>query len=111
MAQAANMHRQAATSSEQFTKKNNGNQKKSNRDFHALITEMVNKQITKALKQQASNSSKKRTHENSDSEEEKEKNFDPDSFHLDLDQVSVKGQDSDLNMSDINWGDDDEKEE
>ena len=84
--------------SEWYNKKNNGNQKKSSGDFHALIAEMVNKQITKVLKQQASNANKKRTHENS--------------FYLYLDQTSVKGEDHlDLNMSDINWGDDDEKEE
>ena len=111
MAQAANMRGQAAASSERYTKKNNGNQKKSGGDFHALITETVNKQITKALKQQASNSSKKRQRENADSEEEKEKNFDPHNFHLDLDQMSLTSEDSDTKMSDIDWGQDDEKEE
>ena len=49
---------------------------------------------------------KKRKRDDSDSEAESDKNFDPDSFHLDLEEVSLKGSESDINEDDIDWGDD-----
>jgi hypothetical protein len=62
--------------------------------------------LAKSTKNQQAKANKKRKRDDSDSEAESDKNFDPDSFHLDLEEVSLKGSESDINEDDIDWGDD-----
>jgi hypothetical protein len=59
-----------------------------------------------ASKSKSRKQTKKRKRDDSDSEDESSKNFDPNSFHLDLEENSFKGEDSDANLSEFDWGSD-----
>jgi hypothetical protein len=81
-----------------------GNQNKSDGDFHTLLdkVEKVKESLEKALKQQQSTIRKKERDEekhvsfaNGESEEKADANFNPDSFHLELDQLSISNNDPD----------------
>jgi hypothetical protein len=107
MAQAKSMRGQHAAAFKGNNKKNNNN-RSNNGDFHALVAQAkdVMQKLAKSTKNHQAKTSKKRKRDDSDSEAESDKNFDPDSFHLDLEEVSLKGSESDINEDDIDWGDD-----
>jgi hypothetical protein len=66
----------------------------------------VIKKLANCIKKQKPKANKKRKRDDSDSEDESSKNFDPNSFHLDLEKNSFKGEDSDANLSELDWGSD-----
>jgi hypothetical protein len=107
MAQAASMRGQSEAAFKGGTKRN-GNQKKRDGDFHTLMAQADNviKKLAKRIKQQKPKANKKRKRDDSDSDDESSKNLDPDSFHLDLEEISLNSNDSDVALDDVDWGDD-----
>jgi hypothetical protein len=107
MAQAKSMRGQHAASFKGNNKKNNNNRSKEG-DFHALVAQAkdVMQKLAKSTKKHQAKANKKRKRDDSDSEAESDKNFDPDSFHLDLDETSLNDSGSDINADDIDLGDD-----
>jgi len=107
MAQAKSMRGQHAAAFKGNSKKSNSNRSNEG-DFHALVTKAkdVMQKLAKSAKKHQVKASKKRKRNDSDSEAESEKNFDPDSFHLDLEQESLNGSESDNNEDIVDWGDD-----
>ena len=103
MAQAKSMRGQHAAAFKGTIKKSNQN-KSNGGDFHALVAQAkdVIKSLQKAQKKHHAKANKKRKRDDSDSEAESDKNFDPDSFHLDLEDGSLNESGSD----DFDWGDD-----
>jgi hypothetical protein len=88
-----------------------GNQSKNNGDFHTLLekVEKVKESLERAMKQQQNGNGKRKQRENeknvsfakSESEESQDDNFNPDSFHLELEQLSISDNDpNDLNGQD-----------
>jgi hypothetical protein len=81
------------------TNYNNQSQKKNNGDFHTLLqqVEKVKSSLKKALKQQQSTNGKRKNREEKavtfEGEEEADGNFNPDSFHLELEQLSISDDD------------------
>jgi hypothetical protein len=78
---------------------NNQSQKKNNGDFHTLLqqVEKVKSSLERALKQQQSTNGKRKNREEKsvtfEGEEEAQGNFNPDSFHLELEQLSISDDD------------------
>jgi hypothetical protein len=107
MAQAKSMRGQHAAAFKGNNKKNNNNRSKDG-DFHALVAQAkdVMQKLAKSTKSHHAKTSKKRKRDDSDSETESDKNFDPDSFHLDLEETSLNASASDTNEDDIDSGDD-----
>jgi hypothetical protein len=110
MAQAASMRGQAEAAFKGNAKRN-GNQKKSSGDYHTLMAQAdsVIKKLAKSIKKRKPKANKKGKRDDSDSDDESSKNFDPDSFHLDLEENSLKGDDSDADLSEIDWSSDNGK--
>jgi hypothetical protein len=83
-----------------------GNQSKNNGDFHTLLekVEKVKEGLERAMKQQQNGNGKRKQRENeknvsfakSESEESQDDNFNPDSFHLELEQLSISDDPNDL---------------
>jgi hypothetical protein len=107
MAQAKSMRGQHAAAFKGNNNKNNNNKSKAG-DFHALLAQAkdVMQKLAKSTKSHQAKSNKKRKRDDSDSESESDKNFDPDSFHLDLEETSLNNSESDTNEVDLDWGDD-----
>jgi hypothetical protein len=110
MAQAASMRGQAEAAFKGNAKRN-GNQKKSSGDYHTLMAQADSmiKKLAKSIKKRKPKANKKGKRDHSDSDDESSKNFDPDSFHLDLEENSLKGDDSDADLSEIDWSSDNGK--
>jgi hypothetical protein len=86
---------------------NNNNNYKSNKqgDFHTLLDQVarVKSSLERAIKQQGSTNGKRKSREQAEdqasfgekSDDENSNNgpFDPDSFHMDLDQISISEND------------------
>jgi hypothetical protein len=89
---------------------NGGYKKKSSGDFHALLSkvENVTKSLKKAMEKQEKKAKKKRSREDYDSDEDTDKNFEPDSFHLNLEELSINDETAagaDDEACDMDWGD------
>jgi hypothetical protein len=109
MAQATSMRGQAEAQSEQSKKKNN-KRHNGGGDLHALMAQFkkVSKKLDKHInKQKPKNTKKRPREEDSDSEQESTNNFDPDSFHLDLEETSFNQDDADG----TDWSEDEESQQ
>ena len=71
----------------------------------------VIKKLANCIKKQKPKANKKRKRDDSDSDDESSKNFDPDSFHLNLEENSLNGDDSNVDLNDIDWGSDNGQDE